>query len=100
MIDAARPGHQKAGGRPPHPIADLLVPIIGKLKRARTVDIQSYWSTQVRPGETVSNHCVKRHAEVLVAQGILSREVELDSTPKVKAGLRRRVWQMTWYSLK
>jgi len=87
------------GGRPPHPIKDILLVMIDKLGRARLVDLERYYS-RIRPGQFVSNHTIKRHAEGLVAQGILKREVELDSTPKVKAGERSRFWQMVWYSIR
>jgi len=93
--------HPKAkGGRPPHPVKDLLPMMIGHLGRARLCDLQQYYETHVRPGDTVSNHTIKRHCEELVAQGVLKREVELDSTSKVIDGSRSRSWQMTWYSLK
>lgn len=88
------------GGRPPHLVKELIVMMVGELGRARAVDLQRYYETQLRPGHFVSNHTIKRHAEALVAEGLLQREVELDSTAKVKGGLRSRNWQMVWFSVR
>ena len=91
--------NQVKGGRPPHPVADLVLMMLSKLGRARVVDLQRCYENDVLPGRSVSNHTIKRHVEILVAQGAVKREVELDSRPKVEAGERSRAWQMVWYSL-
>ena len=86
------------GGRPGHPWARELIPLMVRdLKRARVADLQRFYKN--RTGRSVSQSTLKKYCELLAEEGALERDVEIDNRATMPAGCLKRRWQMVWYTL-
>ena len=88
------------GGRPNywHDILKRFIPAATHhLGKARVSDLVKMLKKDIK--KDIDKHTMKKYCEILVAEGVLNREVEISNHEKFKKGEKQIPWEMVWYKL-